>query len=100
MTNQRRTFALGFKREAACLVLDQGYGCSEAARSLGLVESLLRRWVNQLQHERGGITPTNKALTQEQQHIQELQARITRLEPEKSIFLLLPRCHGEYGSAK
>jgi transposase len=48
MTKQRRTFTPEFKREAACLVLDQGYSHAEAARSLGLVESALRRWVNQL----------------------------------------------------
>jgi transposase len=50
-----------------------------------LVESALRRWVNQLQHERGGITPASKALTPEQQKILELEAQITRLEREKSI---------------
>jgi len=85
MTKQRRTFTPEFKREAACLVLDQGYSHTEAARSLGLVESALRRWVNQLQQERGGVTPTSKALTPEQQKIQELEARINRLEREKSI---------------
>jgi transposase len=45
----------------------------------------LRRWVNQLRQERGGITPTRKARTPEQQKIQELEARISRLEREKSI---------------
>ena len=85
MTKQRRTFTPEFKREAACLVLDQGYSHTEAARSLGLVESALRRWVSQLQQERGGVTPTSKALTPEQQKIQELEARINRLEREKSI---------------
>ncbi|RPQ00349.1 IS3 family transposase [Pseudomonas aeruginosa] len=80
MTKQRRTFTPEFKREAACLVLDQGYSHAEAARSLGLVESALRRWVNQLQQERGGVTPASKALTPEQQKIQELEARITRVE--------------------
>ena len=54
LTKQRRTFTPEFTREAACLVLDQGYSHTEAARSLGLVESALRRWVNQLQQERGG----------------------------------------------
>ncbi|KPX21656.1 hypothetical protein ALO70_05237 [Pseudomonas amygdali pv. eriobotryae] len=38
----------------------------------------MRRWVAQLQLERGGVTPTAKALTPEQQTIQELQARINR----------------------
>ncbi|UVM55431.1 IS3 family transposase [Pseudomonas sp. B21-012] len=86
MTKQRRSFTPEFKREAASLVLDQGYSHIEAARSLGLVESALRRWVNQHQEERNGVTPTSKALTPEQQKIQELEARINRLEREKSIF--------------
>ncbi|MEG1113277.1 MAG: IS3 family transposase [Hafnia sp.] len=84
MTKQRRSFTPEFKREAASLVLDQGYSHIDAARSLGLVESALRRWVNQLQEERNGVTPTSKALTPEQQKIQELEARINRLEREKS----------------
>ena len=86
MTKQRRTFSAEFKREAAGLVLDQGYSHTEASRSLGVVESALRRWVNQLQQERNGVTPQSKALAQpEQQKIQELEARIARLEREKSI---------------
>jgi len=85
MSRQRRSFTPEFKREAASLVLDQGYSCIEAARSLELVESALRRWVNQLQAERAGVTPVSKALTPEQQKIQELEARINRLEREKSI---------------
>ena len=85
MTKQRRSFSAEFKREAAGLVLDQGYSHIEASRSLGVVESALRRWVNQLQQERSGVTPQSKALTPEQQKIQELEARIARLEREKSI---------------
>ncbi|SEH85342.1 transposase [Pseudomonas asplenii] len=85
MTKQRRTFSAEFKREAAGLVLDQGYSHIEASRSLGVVESALRRWVNQLQQERNGVTPQSKALTPEQQKTQELEARIARLEREKSI---------------
>ncbi|BAQ82260.1 transposase [Pseudomonas sp. St29] len=85
MTKQRRTFSTEFKREAAGLELDQGYSHVEVSRSLGLVESALRRWVNQLQQERKGVTPQSKALTPEQQKIQELEVRIARLEREKSI---------------
>jgi len=85
MSKQRRTFTTEFKREAAALVLDQGYSHTEVCRSLGVVDSALRRWISQLQLERGGITPQSKALTPEQQKIQELEARITRLEREKAI---------------
>jgi transposase len=85
MSRQRRTFSTEFKREAAILVLDQGYTVVEACQSLGVVESALRRWIKQLQDERSGVTPQGKALTPEQQKIQELEARINRLEREKAI---------------
>ena len=85
MSKQRRTFSPEFKQQAACLVLDQGYSHVEASRSVGIGESVLRRWVQQLQLERQGITPQSKAMTPDQQRIQELEARIERLEREKSI---------------
>jgi hypothetical protein len=50
-----------------------------------LSESALRRWVKQLEAERGGSTPSSKALTPEQQLIKELEARVKRLEQEKFI---------------
>ncbi|ERT10103.1 transposase ISPsy12 [Photorhabdus temperata J3] len=46
---------------------------------------MLRRWVEQLEQERGGVTLKAKALTPEQQRIQELEARVNRLEREKAI---------------
>ena len=67
MTKQRRSFSAEFKREAADLVLKKNYGYIEASRSLGVGESALRRWVDQVQKERQGITPQSKALTPEQQ---------------------------------
>lgn len=85
MKRQRRSFTTDFKHEAASLVLDRGYSISEACRSLDVGETPLRRWVDQLRAERGGDTPQSKALTPEQQKIQELEARINRLEREKDI---------------
>ena len=85
MSKQRRTFSPEFKQQAACLVLDQGYSHVEASRSIGVGESLMRRWVQQLQLERQGVTPQGKAITPDQQRIQELEARSERLEREKSI---------------
>ncbi|NRH27170.1 transposase, partial [Pseudomonas sp. MS19] len=48
MTKQRRTFSPEFKREAADLVLSQNYSVMEASRSLGIGETALRRWIDQL----------------------------------------------------
>ncbi len=84
MTRLRRSFTAEFKLEAASLGLDQGYSVSEASRSLDVGEIVLRRWVEQRQSERTGRTPISKALTPEQQKIQELEARINRLEREKA----------------
>ena len=85
MTRKRRTFTPEFKQEAASLVLDQGYSIAQASSSLGVVDSVLRKWVKQLTEERQGITPGGKAITHEQQRIQELEERCRRLEMEKSI---------------
>jgi len=83
--NNRRTYSPEYKREAASLILDQNYSYSQACESIDIGETALRRWVNQLRDERGGITPTAKALTPEQQRIQELEKRVKHLELEKSI---------------
>lgn len=85
MTKQRRSFTPEFKLEAASLVIDQNYSIPEACRAVDVGESALRRWVKQLQDERDGHTPTSKALTPDQQRIQELEARVKRLEQEKLI---------------
>ena len=85
MTKLLRIFSAEFKREAADLVLKQNYSFIEASRSLGIGESALRRWVGQLQQKRTGVTPQSKALPPEKQKNQELEARIARLEREKSI---------------
>ena len=85
MSKQRRSFSPEFKRSAASLVLDQSYSHVDASRSVGVAESVLRRWVQQLHQERHGITPQSPAMTQEQQRIQELEARVERLEREKII---------------
>lgn len=66
MTKKRPSFSPEFKQEAASLVLDQGYTIPQAIVSLGVGESAIRRWVNQLTEEREGVTPKGKALTSEQ----------------------------------
>ncbi len=82
----RRTFTTEFKKEAACLVLDQGYKVLEACEAVDVTPTVMRRWVKQLAAERNGVTPEgSRALTSDQQQIQALQARIKKLELEKEI---------------
>ena len=82
---KRRSFSPEFKNDAACLVLDQDYSYAEASRALEVLENTLRIWVKQLESERIGITPKSKALSPEQKRVQELEAKVNRLEREKSI---------------
>ena len=83
---KKRLFSQEFKRESASLVVDKGYSITEACTAVGVRDSAMRKWVSQLREERGGTTPIgSKALTPEHQRIQELEARIRRIEREKAI---------------
>jgi transposase len=83
---KKRKFSVEFKRESASLIVDKHYRMKEACDAVGVGESVLRRWVKQLRAERTGNTPSSgKALTQEHQRIQALEAQVKRLEMEKEI---------------
>lgn len=83
---KRRTFSTDFKLESASLVVDQGYSVQEAAQSVGVGNSTMSKWVAQLRKERSGKAPVGrKALTEDKRKIQELEAKIKRLERENEI---------------
>ena len=81
----RRSFAPEFRLEVAQLVVDKGYSVREAATAMDVGHSTVDRWVQQLKKERQGETPTNKALTPEQQEIQRLKKHIRRVEEHNTI---------------
>ena len=81
----RRSFTPEFKREAASLVLDDDYSVPQACDAMNVGPTAMRRWVEQLRQEREGKTPRSKAMTPDQQRIQELEARIRRIERENDI---------------
>ena len=82
----RKTYPSEFKKEAASLVLDQGYTITAACESMGVGKTAMNRWVKQLRSERSGNTPESvKAITKEHQEIQSLKERVRRLELEKEI---------------
>ncbi|MCS5708806.1 IS3 family transposase [Candidatus Berkiella cookevillensis] len=82
----RRAFTPEFRNESASLVLDEGYTAKEAANTVGIGLSTMERWVSQLKKERQGVPPTKgKAITSEQRRIQELEAKIRKIEREKEI---------------
>ena len=80
MSKSRPSYSNEFKNNAANLVLDQQYSVNDACKAVGVGYTALRRWVAQLDAERGGITPSARAITPEHCRIQELEARIKQIE--------------------
>jgi transposase len=81
-----RAYSAEFKIDAANIVIQQGYSTREAseATSAGAGATAIRRWVLQLKQESEGITPTATAMTPDQKRIQELEARIKKLNGKKT----------------
>ena len=53
-TRKRRNYTEDFKRDAVALVTEQGYKTTEAARSLGIGDNLIRRWKREFEEEASG----------------------------------------------
>jgi len=57
MKRQRRHHSPEFKREAVALVVEHGYSCAAAGRSLGAKGALLGRWKTELEGQAGEAFP-------------------------------------------
>ena len=53
-TRKRQNYTEDFKRDAVALVTEQGYKPTEAARSLGIGDNLIRRWKREFEEEASG----------------------------------------------
>jgi len=82
---KRKVYTKEFKLDAVNLVLTQGYGVVEAARSLGLSTGMLSRWVKEHRHNPEESFRGNGTLSAEQEQIKALKAKVARLEQEKEI---------------
>ncbi len=82
----RRVFTNEYKLECVKLVLVQGYTHAKACEVMNVGLSSLTRWIRQYRDEQQGLTPVGaKALTPEQQRIQELEAKVKSLERDKEL---------------
>ena len=73
MKKERKTFSQKFKQEAVALVVEQGYSCAEAGRSLGVNGTLIGRWKRQLEDDRSEAFPGKGKRTAEQQRLHKLE---------------------------
>ena len=82
---QRRIHSPEFKREAVALVLEQGYSCAAAGRSLGVSGALIGRWKRELEDHAAAAFPGKGKRTAEEQRMHDLETENRRLRMEKEI---------------
>ena len=85
MARSRRTYTPEFKVEAVKLVTEKGYSVAEAARSLGLHETLLRSWKLALQDKGQQAFPGQGKLTPIEEELRRRRADNKRLLAERDI---------------
>ena len=67
------------------MIRDQGLSVGHVCRDLDLVESAVRRWLDQYDAEQNGQLGIGKPLTPEQQRIRELERENQRLREDVSL---------------
>ncbi len=85
MKRERRKHSQEFKREAVALVVEHGYSCAAAGRSLGVSGALIGRWKRELEDNGAEAFPGKGKRTAEQQRIQELETENRQLRLEREI---------------
>jgi transposase len=80
-TRKRRSYTEDFKRDAVALVAEQGYKVSEAARSLGIGDNLIRRWRREFEEEASGA----RLGADEREELKRLRKENRLLRMEKEI---------------
>lgn len=85
MTNKRKQYSKQFKIDAVKLITEQGYKVSEAARSLGIHEGVLRRWKSQLVADDTQAFPGHGKMSPEKEELIQLRKEVKKLKMEKEI---------------
>jgi transposase len=85
MARKRRRYTAEFKAEAVKLVTEQGYSVAEAARSLGIHDTLLRSWKQALEAQGEQAFPGNGKLPPFEEELRRLRAENHRLRAERDI---------------
>ena len=79
-SRKRSSYTDEFKKDAVALVTEQGHKISEAARSLGIGENLIRRWRAQFEdYDAAGLT------VDEREELKQLRKEVRQLRMEKDI---------------
>ena len=83
--SSRRTFTSQFKREAVELVDREGVSVAEAARRLGVDQTLLRSWRVKFQQQGDQAFPGAGQRTAIEEEVRQLREENARLKMERDI---------------
>jgi transposase len=81
----RRTFDANFKLQVVRMIREQDVSVSQVCKDLDLVESVVRRWLNQFDAEQAGGSGIGKPLTPEQQRIRQLESELRQLRMDNDL---------------
>jgi transposase-like protein len=82
----RRRFSDEFKSQAVARVVEQGHSVSQVTRELDLVDSVLRRWIEESSQPHRPLLPSTTApLSAEQAELQHLRRENQILRMERDI---------------
>ena len=81
----RRAFDPAFKLQVVGMVRDQGLSVGQVCRDMKLVESAVRRWIEQFDEEAAGRPGAGKPLTADQQRIRQLEGEVRQLKSDNDL---------------
>lgn len=82
---ERRAFDATFKLQVVRMVREQGLSVGQVCHDLDLVDSAVRRWLEQFDQEQAGGTGIGKPLTPEQQRIRQLEEENRQLKSDNEL---------------
>ena len=82
---ERRKFTREFKVEAVRLIKERGVSYVQAARDLGVHQSVLRSWVKGFADDPQQAFPGHGQVKPEQAEIARLKREVTKLKAERDI---------------
>lgn len=85
MGRKRRSFSKEFKLEAVRLITEGGRSLSQAARDLGVRDTILGRWKKELEQSQGDAFPGKGKLPAEAEELRRLRRENERLQIEHAI---------------
>jgi transposase len=81
----RRVFDAAFKLQVVKMIREQGLSIGQVCKDFDLVDSAVRRWVDQYDEEAAGRPGIGKPLTAEQQRIRQLEVENRQLKSDNEL---------------